>query len=52
LVKNIGERIVQILDGTTTSQEKLPAEKVKQQLIVTLLKAFSEYTTNSILLNI
>jgi len=33
LVKTIGERITQILDSTASSQEKLPADKVKQQLI-------------------
>ncbi len=34
----IGERVTQILDGTASAQEKLPAEKVKQQLIVSLTK--------------
>ena len=34
LVKTIGERIVQILDGGTTPSEKQPAEKVKQQITV------------------
>jgi hypothetical protein len=38
LVKMIGERVTQILDGTASAQEKLPAEKVKQQLIVSLTK--------------
>lgn len=34
LVKPLGERIVQILDGSTSNQEKLPAERVKQEIIV------------------
>jgi hypothetical protein len=33
-VKPLGERIAQILDSTATSQEKLPADKVKQELVV------------------
>lgn len=32
LIKSIGERLAQILDSTASSQEKLPAEKVKQQI--------------------
>lgn len=33
-MKSVGERIAQILDSTASSQEKLPAEKVKQQITV------------------
>lgn len=33
LVKMVGERVTQILDSQASQQEKLPAEKVKQQLI-------------------
>lgn len=38
----LGERIIQILDGTGSSQEKLPAERVKQELIVNI-----SFLTNS-----
>lgn len=30
----LGERVEQILDSNATNQEKLPAEKVKQEIIV------------------
>ncbi len=33
LVKTIGERVAQVLDSQASQQEKLPAEKVKQQLV-------------------
>lgn len=33
LVKMIGERITQILDSSASQPEKLPADKVKQQLV-------------------
>lgn len=33
LVKDIGERVAPILDSPATSQEKLPAEKVKTKLV-------------------
>ena len=34
MVKALAERITQILDSPASSQEKMPADKVKQQLIV------------------
>jgi hypothetical protein len=34
LVKIVGERIAQILDSPASSQEKQPAEKIRQQIIV------------------
>ena len=33
LVKSLGERITQILDSTASNQEKIPADRVKKQLI-------------------
>ena len=34
LVKTVGERIAQILDSPASTQEKQPAEKIRQQIIV------------------
>jgi hypothetical protein len=34
LVKTLGERITQILDSPVTQQEKMPAEKLKNQITV------------------
>jgi hypothetical protein len=34
LVKALGERVTQILDSPATNQEKLPAEKIKDQITV------------------
>jgi hypothetical protein len=48
LVKPLGERIAQILDSPATNQEKLPAEKVKQELVV--IKLNNNFNSNQIFL--
>ncbi len=40
LVKALGERLTQILDSPATSQEKLPAERIKDQIIVLFFEKY------------
>ncbi len=37
IVKKLSERVTQILDSPASSSEKTPADKIKQQIIVTLM---------------
>ena len=44
LVKQLGERVTQILDSPVTQTEKLPAEKLKQQIVVRFAIIFSIFS--------
>ena len=54
-MKSIGERIAQILDSPASTQEKQPAEKIKQQIIVFYFSVqyrFSDFLKLLIFLNL
>ena len=41
LVRKIGERVAQVLDNPAASSEKLPAEKIRTQLTVSVRSCFA-----------